>query len=193
MQNRSLDGDGAVNPDEMVSGGKEGGMSLFFPAQHTTWRTKQPVVDVVGTFDASRIALGSPLSRVPMDVYAPVTARAGDDASRDFLGDRELIPNSNVAGLLAQPASMLTTISALSEFSDYKGVTQAERDAPISVIRVRVDGSVGMDAASRERVDLDGGATHSGDDRPGMSTSRSAPRRRRRTSSSRRASSDGRD
>ena len=154
VQNRSLDGDGAVNPDEMVSGGKEGGMSLFFPAQHTTWRTKQPVVDVVGTFDASRIALGSPLSRVPMDVYAPVTARAGDDASRELLGDRELIPNSNVAGLLAQPASMLTTISALSEFSDYKGVTQAERDAPISVIRVRVDGSVGMDAASRERVNL---------------------------------------
>ncbi|MEV4135153.1 FtsX-like permease family protein [Dactylosporangium sp. NPDC049742] len=119
-------------------------------------------LDAVGTFDPSRVRLGGALSAVPMDTYFNPGAEGADDASRKALNGRRLEPNANVSGLLSQPPLMLTTMGALPvifgpdgygtkpEYPEY----QLNRAAPISMVRVRLAGTVGMGAADRERVRL---------------------------------------
>jgi putative ABC transport system permease protein len=114
----------------------------------------------VGTFDPAKLSLGSALSAVPMDTYFNPGADGADEASRRALGGKRLTPNANVTGLLSQPPLMLTTMAALPAIFD-SGAYSTEPDypenqpntaAPISVVRVRLDGEVGLDAVSRERV-----------------------------------------
>jgi hypothetical protein len=119
-------------------------------------------LDAVGTFDPKRIQLGSALSAVPMDTYYNPGAEGADDASRRALGGKRLEPNANVSGLLSQPPLMLTTMGALPAIYGPDGYGtepgypeyQLNRAAPISMVRVRLAGDVGIDAASRERVRL---------------------------------------
>lgn len=114
----------------------------------------------VGTFDPAKVSLGGALSAVPMDTYFNPGADAADEASRQALGGKRLTPNANVTGLLSQPPLMLTTMEALPAIFD-PGAYSTEPDypeyqlntgAPISVVRVRLGGDVGIDPVSRERV-----------------------------------------
>ncbi|MET9677785.1 ABC transporter permease [Streptomyces sp. NPDC006482] len=105
----------------------------------------------VGTYDPKRLTEFSALSEVPMETYQPVQVTGADAASRGLLGERALMPNSNPGGYLATPPQLLTTLDALSRILDPTSDLVA---APISAIRVRVDGVTGTDARSRERVRL---------------------------------------
>ena len=116
-----------------------------------------PTLRQVGIFDPAEIAGFSELSKVPLTTYSPPDAAPADAAARDALGGRPLLPNGNLTGYLQQPPTILTSIRSLPAFlgSDaFPEVTQRERAAPISVIRVRVAGVTGADEASRERVRL---------------------------------------
>ncbi|TDC85947.1 ABC transporter permease [Micromonospora sp. KC606] len=114
----------------------------------------------VGTFDPAKVSLGSALSAVPMDTYFNPGAGGADEASRQALGGKRLSPNANVTGLLSQPPLMLTTMQALPAIFDPGAYStepaypeyQLNTAAPISVVRVRLAGDVGIDAVSRERV-----------------------------------------
>ncbi|MEV0489542.1 ABC transporter permease [Streptomyces atratus] len=105
----------------------------------------------VGTYDPKRLTEFSRLSEVPLETYQPVEATGADAASRELLGDRPLMPNSNPGGYLATPPQLLTTLAALVRVLD---PASEQAVAPISAIRVRVDGITGTDARSRERVRL---------------------------------------
>ncbi|GAA5178852.1 hypothetical protein GCM10023322_07000 [Rugosimonospora acidiphila] len=120
-----------------------------------------PGFDVVGEFDPAKLtASSSGLGGVPMETYFPAAASGADPTSRAALGGKTLLPNGNVRGLLSVPPSMITTLSALSVIDNpkqYDNTTAAagvSTAAPISVIRVRLSGALGLDAASRERVRL---------------------------------------
>lgn len=114
----------------------------------------------VGTFDPAKVSLGGALSAVPMDTYFNPGADGADEASRRALGGKRLAPNANVTGLLSQPPLLLTTMEAMPAIFD-PGAYSTEPDypeyqlntgAPISVVRVRLAGDVGIDPVSRERV-----------------------------------------
>jgi putative ABC transport system permease protein len=117
-------------------------------------------LNAVGTFDPALVQLGSTLSAVPMDTYYQPGVAGADDESRRALGGRELKPNANVTGLLSQPPLMLTTMAAAEKIFGPDGFRtdppypelDLNRDAPISMIRVRMTGDIGIDATSRERV-----------------------------------------
>jgi len=120
-----------------------------------------PVMTPVGQFDPEKMATTqSGLGAVPMETYFAPQATGADAASQSALGGKSLLPNSNVAGLLSVPPSMITTLSSLSVLQDSKefsGVTPAlgvDAAKPISVIRVKLTGSLGTDALSRRRVQL---------------------------------------
>jgi putative ABC transport system permease protein len=117
-------------------------------------------LNAVGTFDPAKVQLGSALSAVPMDTYHQPGATGADEVSRTALRGGKLEPNANVMGLLSQPPLMLTTMEAAQKIFGPNGYRtdppypelDLNRAAPISMVRVRLDGEVGIDATSRERV-----------------------------------------
>jgi putative ABC transport system permease protein len=120
-----------------------------------------PQLDLVGTFNPARVSDGpSALSAVPMQTYFPDTAAGADAASAGALGGEPLRPNGNSAGLLSVSPSLLTTMSSLPElesgdsFSDMDAAGGVNKAAPISVIRVKLTGHLGLDAASQARLRL---------------------------------------
>ena len=128
---------------------------------------------LLGEFDPSQISkLQDSLGAVPMQTYFPDSATGADAASRKALGGKALLPNGNIAGLLSVPPSMITTLSSLSVLDDpanYASPTAAapvDAAAPISVIRVKLTGALGVDATSRARLQLVAQEIH---DRTGLS------------------------
>ena len=120
-----------------------------------------PQLNLVGTFNPGQVSDGSSaLSAVPMQTYFPDTASAADAASARALGGEPLRPNGNTAGLLSVSPSLLTTISSLPELENADSFQYVDRAhgidtaAPISVIRVKLAGQVGLDAASQARLRL---------------------------------------
>jgi len=116
-----------------------------------------PQLDLVGTFDPGKVSDGSSgLSAVPMQTYFPDTAAGADAASVKALGGQPLRPNGDIAGLLSVSPSLLTTISSLPELESGDTFSGAGIDAgaPISVIRVKLSGYVGLDPASQARLRL---------------------------------------
>jgi putative ABC transport system permease protein len=83
---------------------------------HETYVAPKP--SLIGTFDPSRLRGFSPLSRVPLQTFFPPTVTAADAAARKKLGTRPLGPTMDLAGYLAQPPLLLTTIQVR-----VKGVT----------------------------------------------------------------------
>jgi putative ABC transport system permease protein len=121
---------------------------------HVTSNSYLPValIKITGVFDQARIRSFSPLSRVPLGAYQPVTATPATAASRRALHGSDLLPSQNLGGLVSQPVNLITTLSALPKLensADYSHVRAAD---PISVIRVRVAGVTGPNGLSRERV-----------------------------------------
>ncbi|HEX4291953.1 MAG TPA: FtsX-like permease family protein [Trebonia sp.] len=121
----------------------------------------EPELNLVGTFDPAKVSDGSSaLSAVPMQTYFADTATGADPASARALGGEPLRPNGNTAGLLSVSPSLLTTISSLPELES--SVTFEHADAadginaaaPISVIRVKLAGRIGLDPASQARLRL---------------------------------------
>jgi putative ABC transport system permease protein len=120
-----------------------------------------PQLNLVGTFNPARVSDGSSsLSAVPMQTYFPDTATGANPASARALGGEPLRPNGNTAGLLSVSPSLLTTISSLPElesvdsFLHMNAAAGVNKAAPISVIRVKLTGQLGLDAASQARLRL---------------------------------------
>ena len=90
----------------------------------------------VGDFDPAKLPGFSALSTVPLETYYPPEVTGADAASLKALGNRPLLPDANMAGYLQEPPLMLTTLKSLPAFED--SFPNANRTAPISVIRVRV-------------------------------------------------------
>jgi len=120
-----------------------------------------PQLNLVGTVNPAKLSDGSSgLSAVPMQTYFPDTATAAGPASAKALGGQPLRPNGNTAGLLSVSPSLLTTISSLPELESsdsFKNMDPAagiNTAAPISVIRVKLTGHLGLDPASQARLRL---------------------------------------
>lgn len=120
-----------------------------------------PIMRPVGHFDPDRLTADqTALNAVPMETFFPPQAEGADPASKAALGNKPLLPNGNVAGLLSVAPSMITTLDSLPVFQDPEQFSNADRKsgvnaaAPISVIRVRMSGALGTDPLSRERVRL---------------------------------------
>jgi putative ABC transport system permease protein len=114
-----------------------------------------PAPVAVGVFDPAKIEPFNPLTHVPLGGYEPSQARPADARSRELLHGRDLLPNSNLAGYLAQPPQLVTTLSSLSALESsqaFAGNLNATR--PISAIRIRVAGVSGLGPLSRARVNL---------------------------------------
>jgi putative ABC transport system permease protein len=118
-------------------------------------------MQVVGEFDPTMLPTFSPLSRVPLETYAPPQLAAADSASAAALQQRPLEPNQNLGGYIQQPPLLLTTMQGLQSFlrSDTwervnggSAIPAAQRNAPISAIRVKVKGVTGPDALSLTRI-----------------------------------------
>ena len=131
------------------------------PGVSITGWVEEPELNLVGTFNPGKVSDGSSaLSAVPMQTYFPDTATGADAASVKALGGEPLEPNGNTAGLLSVSPSLLTTISSLPElesaasFSNLGPADGVNKAAPISVIRVKLTGHLGLDAASQARLRL---------------------------------------
>lgn len=117
---------------------------------------KIPSIGVIGEFDPEKVRSGADLSAVPLSLYSPTSLTGADAGSRAALQGRQLTPNGSLVGYAQEPPMLLTTIDALRESqigTAYPGMGPAAA-TPIGSVRVRVEGAVGIDAVSRERVRL---------------------------------------
>ena len=115
---------------------------------------KIPRWQVVGRFDPLKVDQGKDLAAVPLSLYRPSSLTGADAASKAALKDGTLAPNGSMLGYAQEPPMMLTRIAAMDAFTAkdaYPSMAKAAK-APIGSIRVRVDGVVGIDPISRERV-----------------------------------------
>lgn len=121
---------------------------------------RTPELEAVGQFSPDLIDTGSALTQAPMDLAEVPGAVAADPASAAVLGDRRLLPSANLGGLIGQRPSVITTLSATSllRSAPYTRVTDAA--APISMVRVRLTGDVGLDKLSTERLRAVGDRIH---------------------------------
>jgi ABC-type lipoprotein release transport system permease subunit len=134
---------------------------------------RTPAVIPIGRFDPARLPKFSPLSRVPLETYYPPFLPGADAASRRALGGEPLRPTANIADYVSQPPLLLTTMQAMLAYFDstnwkppdwhphYNGKNLGtllkpppvpHAKAPISVIRVRVEGVTGANDVSWARI-----------------------------------------
>ncbi len=106
---------------------------------------------VVGTYDPSKLVGFSALSRLPMETYYPPELEPADARTRSLLHGRPLLPSLNIGDYVAQPPLLLTTLNAIRPFVD-RHTFPGKSTAPISVIRVRVQGSGNLADAARIRL-----------------------------------------
>jgi putative ABC transport system permease protein len=110
-----------------------------------------PTLTNVGVFDPSRLRTARGPGSAPATIYQPPALTARDQRSARVLGGGTLAPNGNIAGYLAQPPSLLTTLRGARVYTSERFPSE-EGKPPISAIRVRVAGVTGVDAVSRERI-----------------------------------------
>jgi putative ABC transport system permease protein len=106
---------------------------------------------VVGTFDPSKLTGFSALSRLPLETYYPPELEPGDARTKTLLGGRPLLPSLNIGDYVAQPPLLLTTLAAIRPFIDRHTFLHGTK-APISVVRVRVQGSGNLGDTDRVRL-----------------------------------------
>ncbi len=111
-----------------------------------------PALRVVGQFDPELLPGFSRLSQVPLETYYPPKVEPANSPSRQALGGGALLPTVNIGGYVAQPPLILTNLQGLKALVDPDSFPNADPAAPISVIRVRVEGVKGPDPVSRERI-----------------------------------------
>jgi hypothetical protein len=107
----------------------------------------------VGTFDPRRVPGAGDRFRGALDPFRPAAAPLVDPS---LLGGQTLAPDGNLAGYLTPPPTLLTTLDARSVLLSRQrwDDVQSQQAAPISVVRVRVEGVTGPDRTSRERIRL---------------------------------------
>lgn len=110
-----------------------------------------PVLSRVGVFDPDRLRTTRGPGSAPATVYQPPSLTGRDERSTGLLGGRQLEPSGNVAGYLAQPPGLLTTLRGARVYTSAT-FPDTQGQPPISAIRVRVAGVTGPDAVSRERI-----------------------------------------
>lgn len=107
-----------------------------------------PVLQSVGRFDPGRIDLGAAADALTSDWMQTPDLTA--------LDGRPLAPDDNPAGPVSQSPTLITALSELpaleNQSFESSGPGGVDPAAPISDVRVRVAGSIGMDALSRQRV-----------------------------------------
>lgn len=108
----------------------------------------------VGAFDRAALNEFSALAAESVAAFTPARLSCADQRSCDLLNGADLRPNASPVGYLQQPPTLLTTLDALPAFNNGYYRKGAAASAPISAVRVRVDGVAGFDDASRERVRL---------------------------------------
>jgi putative ABC transport system permease protein len=111
-----------------------------------------PYFHVVGRYDVAKLPGFSPLSRVPLETYYPPELEPADDAARQALHGKALLPTENLGDYIQQPPLFLTTLQAMRPLLEPKNFSGADSKAPISVIRVRVKGVNGPDPLSMARI-----------------------------------------
>jgi putative ABC transport system permease protein len=118
-------------------------------------------LQVVGEFDPEKLASFSPLTKVPLETYAPPTLTAASEPTQRALHGGPLLPDQNLGSYIQQPPLLLTNMQGLKSFlnpnawqttAGQSAVPPAQRAAPISAIRVKVAGVTGPDALSLTRV-----------------------------------------
>lgn len=113
-----------------------------------------PNVKVVGRYDPTKLPNFSPLSQVPLETYHPPLLEPADTASKDALKGKSLLPTQNLGDYIQQPPLLLTTLEGAQAFYNPRSFSKVrgKAAAPISVIRVRVNGVKGPDPLSLERI-----------------------------------------
>ena len=111
-----------------------------------------PRLATVGVFDESRLDEGA--GHALLGGYRTEPLLPADPASSAQLHGQPLLPDSNIAGYLLPPPTMLTSLDAASVFTDSEVFDNVSDAAPISAVKVRVAGVHGVDPVSRERVRL---------------------------------------
>lgn len=105
-----------------------------------------------GTFDPQQLSNISDLTDQMLAGYATAVTEGQDAASREALGGEPLTPSSNVGGFVQPPPTMITSLNAIGE--TMVGWEGFNRYAPISAVRVRVEGAGIYDEGARERIRL---------------------------------------
>jgi putative ABC transport system permease protein len=114
----------------------------------------EPVLASVGRFDVDRLRdAAGPVGAPPLTTQRAPVLRARSARAAARLGERQLKPNANLGGYLAQPPALLTTLRAAQALGG-ELFPQLRADRPISAVRVRVAGVTGPDPVSRERIRL---------------------------------------
>jgi predicted lysophospholipase L1 biosynthesis ABC-type transport system permease subunit len=89
---------------------------------------------------------------VPLETYYPPELEPADAAAKRALQGRRLLPTENLGDYIQQPPLLLTTLSGAQAFLSSRSFKGASSKAPISVIRVRVEGVNGPDELSMARI-----------------------------------------
>lgn len=108
--------------------------------------------NVVGAYDPGKVSQSSSFNEVPLETYRAPTVTGADPASRAVLGGKPLRSDLNPTGYLQSPPALLIPMKALPAL--WKSFSKLNHDAPVSSVRVRVDGIHGLDAVAREKIRL---------------------------------------
>jgi hypothetical protein len=91
----------------------------LFRAGPSSPREPPPTLRAVGTFDPDRLGAAPEPGAPPLSTMQPPLLTARDDATAARLHARPLRPNGNLAGYIAQPPALITTLAGARAFSDY--------------------------------------------------------------------------
>src|SRR3984957_11831622 len=103
-------------------------------------------VRAVGVFDPAKVA-GGPDTPSP---YQPELLTGADPQSRQLLGGRPLAADGDPGAYPGSAASLVVPLADIGAFT--RGYANADDDAPIGLIPVRVDGAAGDSVASQDRI-----------------------------------------
>lgn len=107
----------------------------------------------VGVFNPAKLPGFTGTLSNALDIFRAPGLEPADARSAALLHGQPLLPNGNLGGYPTQPPLMLTDLASLPAFEGGNYLPNSGA-APISAIRVRVSGVVGIDPVSRERVRL---------------------------------------
>jgi ABC-type antimicrobial peptide transport system permease subunit len=95
---------------------------------------------------------------VPLETFYPPVLEPGDAAAAKALHGKDYYPDQNLGGYVAQPPLVLTTIKMLHAYflnpEYFQNIPARVRNAPISVVQVRVKDVTGPNAVSEARIRL---------------------------------------
>lgn len=110
--------------------------------------------DIVGLYEPEKLPGFSPLSAVPLETYYPPLLEPADPRTRGILDGKPLQPTQNLGDYIQQPPLVLVTLDGMRPFLNpvFYARSEGRLAAPISAIRVRVEGVTGPDELSLTRI-----------------------------------------